>query len=285
MAITMRTVTQDDISTCAGICYEAFRDIAEHHNFPNDFPNVEVAVGMLTFMVGNPGFYGVVAELDGGIVGSNFLDERGEIVGLGPITVSPAGQNAGVGRLLMQHCLDRSQSRGVRGVRLLQDAYHNRSLALYTRLGFDVQDVLSTLQGPALNIEIEGYSVRPAEMSDLESCDALCRRTHGHERRSELEQAIDAGLARVAEHEGNISACTSILGFTGFTVAENNEALKALIGAAEQFAGAGILLPCGNGEVMRWCLDNGLRTVKQMTIMTTGYFQRPSTPYMPSVLY
>ena len=283
--ISLREATADDIAICGKICFEAFTDIANRHNFPPDFPSPAVAEGMLSFIIGNPGFYGVVAELDGDIVGSNFLDERGEIFGLGPITVSVQGQNSGVGKVLMQHCMDRSNQRGAKGVRLLQAAYHNRSLALYTRLGFDVQDVLSTLRGPALNLSIDGYAVRPAETPDIEDCNRLCRRTHGHDRQQELQDAINAGTATVVENAESIRGFSSLLGYAGFTVAENNDALKALIGAAPEFAGAGIIMPSGNGEVMRWCLENGLRVVQQLTLMTTGQFQRPTTPYMASIFY
>ena len=48
----------------------------------------------------SPGFYCVVAESEGRIVGSNCLDERSLIAGIGPITVDPGAQNLGVGRKL-----------------------------------------------------------------------------------------------------------------------------------------------------------------------------------------
>ena len=51
----------------------------------------------------------MVAEIDGRIVGSNFLDERSPIRGVGPITVAPEGQNSGVGRKLMQAVLERGE--------------------------------------------------------------------------------------------------------------------------------------------------------------------------------
>ena len=51
--------------------------------------NAEIATHLLSVMIASPGFYGVVAELDGKIAGSNFLDERGPISGVGPITVDP----------------------------------------------------------------------------------------------------------------------------------------------------------------------------------------------------
>lgn len=285
MSLTLRDVREEDIPACAAICSRAFTNIAEKHNFPSDFPTPDPAMGLLSFMFANPGFYGVVAENDGTVVGSNFLDERGEIVGLGPITVSPDGQNKGVGRLLMEHCMDRSRDRGSKGVRLLQAAYHNRSLALYTDLGFDVQDVLSTLQGPAINVTIDGYTVRPAAEEDIPAFTDLCLRTHGHERQREFEEAIGAGMATVVEDSNGPRGFASQLGYTGFVIAENNDAIKALIGAAPEFFGPGIIVPCGNGEVMRWCMEHGLRIVHQLTLMSSGFFQRPATPYMPSILY
>src|SRR6266540_2118901 len=62
-------------------------------------------------MQANDGFHCVVAEIEGRIVGSNCLDERSLIAGVGPITVDPGGQNSGVGRKLMQAAMDRANSR------------------------------------------------------------------------------------------------------------------------------------------------------------------------------
>jgi hypothetical protein len=43
-----------------------------------------------SMMFSHPGFYCVVAESEGRIVGSNCLDERSAIAGVGPITVEPS---------------------------------------------------------------------------------------------------------------------------------------------------------------------------------------------------
>jgi len=56
-----------------------------------------------------------VAELDGRIVGSNCLDERSAIAGLGPLTVDPSIQNRGVGRKLMEAVLVRARERNFPG--------------------------------------------------------------------------------------------------------------------------------------------------------------------------
>lgn len=65
------------------------------------------------------------------MVGSNFLDERASVIGLGPITVDPEIQNAQIGRALMKHALERAWSQGCPSVRLVQAAFHSRSLSLY----------------------------------------------------------------------------------------------------------------------------------------------------------
>jgi predicted N-acetyltransferase YhbS len=91
-------------------------------------------------LIGHPGFYDVVVEREGKIIGSNFTDERSPIFGIGPITVDPAVQNRGVGRQLMRHVMDRALDRNAAGARLVQEAFHSRSLSLYTTLGFQTRE-------------------------------------------------------------------------------------------------------------------------------------------------
>src|SRR5260370_6956211 len=102
MSIALRPGTAADARACGPSCYEAFNSVCTAHNFPPDFPSAEVATGVVSMMLAHPGFYSVVAEIDGRIVGSNFLDERSAIVGVGPITVDPTVQNKAVGARLMQ---------------------------------------------------------------------------------------------------------------------------------------------------------------------------------------
>lgn len=90
MSVSLRPGSPEDADACGAVCYEAFKGIAAHHNFPPDFPSREVAVELLRTLLSHPRFYSVVAELDGRIVGSNFLEERSTIAGLGPITVEPS---------------------------------------------------------------------------------------------------------------------------------------------------------------------------------------------------
>ena len=285
MDLTLRSGSPADAAACGSICYEAFKAIAEAHRFPPDFPSAEVGAGLMSMLLAHPGFYSVVAEADGRIAGSNFLDERSIICGVGPITVDPSIQNKQIGRRLMQDVMDRAQERGFPGIRLLQAAYHNRSLCLYAKLGFETRELILVFQGPALGMEIPGIRIRPVEEGDLPACNGICRRVHGHDRSGELQDAIKQGTAFLAERNGRITGYTTMVAFFGHTVAETNDDVKALIGAAKEFPGPGFHVPARNGELFRWCMDQGLRMVMPMTLMTIGLYNEPAGAYLPSVLY
>lgn len=283
--LTLRAGRPEDAESLGSICYEAFKAIADEHNFSPDFPSSEVAAGLMSSLLSRDDIYSVVAEAGGRVLGSNFLWENGTIAGVGPITIDPAAQNVAVGRRLMEDVLRRAEERGIAGVRLVQAAYHNRSLALYTKLGFDTREPLSNLQGPAIEERISGYDVRPATEGDLDACNELSLKVHGHHRGPELLGAVGQGAAAVVEHSGRITGYTTAVGFFGHTVGETNEDLKALIGAAPGFPGPGFLLPTCNGEVLRWCLKRDLRVVQPMTLMSVGLYNEPAGAFMPSVMY
>jgi len=285
MAITFRQGVAADAAACGRICFEAFAQIADAHNFPREFPALEVSVAVLSMMLTHPGYYVVVAERDGEIIGSNALDERSLIAGIGPISTSPTVQDCGVGRELMRRVLERAHSRGFPGVRLVQAAYHNRSLALYAKLGFEPREPLSCVQGSALNTTIAGYAVRPAVEGDLEACNQLGFRVHGHTRAGDLRDAVAHGTATVVERDGRVTGYASVIAFYGHAVGETNDDLQALIAAAPAFGGPGFLLPTRNGNLLRWCLGRGLRVVQAMTLMTIGLYNEPRGAYLPSVSY
>ena len=285
MEVKVRSGTPADAEACGTICYNAFKTISEAHGFAADFPAAEVAIGVLTSMLAHPKFYSVVAEIDGRIVGSNFLDERNAIGGVGPITVDPTVQNRAIGRRLMDAVHERAADRNFAGVRLIQAGFHTRSLSLYAKLGYDVREPLACMQGKALGISIESHVVRLATESDIDSCNRLCQQVHRHHRDGELEDAIVKHSATVVEHDGQITGYATLVGFFGHAVGETNNDLKALIGAAKEFVGPGFLLPTRNSELFRWCLNNGLRVTQPMTLMSKGVYNEPAGAFLPSILY
>lgn len=233
--------------------------------------------------ISTEGFYCLVAEIDGRVVGSNFLDERCDIAFLGPVTVAPDGSAKGVGRALMEPMLARAAAGKSGAVHLVQDAYNCVSLALYASLGFEVREPLALLQGTVIGARIPGFDVRPCVAGDLAACEALAVAVRGYHRGQELETRIGPGGALVVEREGILTGFASGIGILAHAVAETADDLKALIAAAPEFAGPGFLLPTRDGEMFRWCLDQGLRVVSPATLMTRGRYHEPAGAWLASI--
>ena len=121
--VIVRVAALEDAPRCGQICYDAFASINAAHGFPCDFPGPDVTTGLLAMVFSSPHHYCVVAEVEGRLVGSNCLDERSVIRGVGPITIAPVAQNLGVGRKLMQAVLHRAEGRASTP----SHTYHHRS--------------------------------------------------------------------------------------------------------------------------------------------------------------
>ena len=284
--VTLREARPEDLEACAQICFDAFGGIHDHHRFPRDFPALEAATAMLGAWIHHPAVWGVVAEVDGRIVGSNFLDERDPIRGVGPITIAPDGQNAGVGRRLMEAVLERGE--GAPGIRLAQDGFHMRSLALYSSLGFDVTEACVVMSGSPRGGPVDGVEVRPVAEDDLAECEALCQEVHGFERTGALRDAIQGSTPFAAVRDGRIVAYATAVTFwpMAYGVARTEEDMQALLlgGAAAAGEPISLLVPLRSG-LLSWGRDRGLRALKPMNLMSRGEYREPRGAWFPSVLY
>jgi hypothetical protein len=128
----------------------------------------------------------------------------------------------------MQAVMDRADRTGAAVMRLVQAAFHNRSLSLYASLGFDIREPLSCMQGRTRERSIPGCAVRSAQPADEAACNDLYRRVHGLDRGSELAQAIQQGTARVVDRGGRVTGYTTNLGFFGHSTGETNPDIQAL---------------------------------------------------------
>ena len=283
---TLREVEPGDAEACAQICFDAFGSFHDHHRFPRDFPVLEAAAQLMGMFIPHPSIWGVVAETDGKIVGSNFLDERDPIRGVGPITVDPQTQDTGIGRQLMTAVIERGE--GAPGIRLLQDSFNLRSLSLYESLGFDVKEPVAVISGQPRSASAEAIEVRPLTDGDLEQCGDLCTRVHGFERTNELRDAIQGLAPFVAVRDGSVVAYASSVTFWPLNhgVAESDDDMQALLlgAAAAVEAPIAFLVPLRSG-LFRWSLAEGLRLVKPMNVMALGEYQEPKGSWFPSVLY
>jgi GNAT superfamily N-acetyltransferase len=289
MAIAVRAIEPADGDECARIVYEAFGGLHDYHRFPRDFPTLEAAGQLTSNFIAHPAIWGVVAEAEGRIVGSNFLDERGPIKGVGPITVDPRTQGHGVGRRLMEAVMERGAR--ARGMRLFQDSFNMQSLSLYASLGFEVKEPAVVISGTPRSGPPADIEVRPLEEGDLEQCESLCLTVHGFDRTNELRDAIQIPVfsPSVALRDGRITAYATTLTFfpAAYAVAKTEDDMRALITgalAAGDEPGS-FLLPTRQAGLFRWCLSEGLRAVKPMTYMSIGEYRRPDGCWIPSVLF
>jgi len=286
-AIEIREAVPGDTGEVARIMYEAFRRFHESRGFAPDFPDIEAATRVAAGQIEDPTRYGVVALSNGRIVGSNFLTEDDPIQGVGPISVDPDIQDSGVGRLLMQAVIKRGEK--ARGIRLLQDAFNTKSMALYASLGFRVREPLVVMTGRPREGLSTGVRVRPMTSADLIAADNLARRVHGYARAAELRAALVRGTPVVLERSGRITAYMTMpsLWMLNHGVAETWADLTALLLGAGAVSDdpIGFLTPIRNAELFNWCLGQGFTVVKPMTLMTRGEYTEPRGAWIPSVFY
>jgi len=70
-------------------------------------------------------------------------------------------------------------------------------------------------------------------------------------------------------------------------VAETEQDMRALLAGAAAMSSKplSLLLPTRQANLFRWCLHQGMRAIKPMTLMTIGHFQEPRGCYFSSVQY
>lgn len=284
--IHIRPVEPADADACARICFDAFTAIGERFGLPPDFPSPAYARAVIDSMIANPPVFGVVAERNGQVLGSSFLDERDAVRGVGPVSVDPPEQGGGVGRRLMEAVLERGGDAD--SVRLLQDAHNPVSLSLYASLGFEVKEPVALLRGRPRNRPPNDVEVRLLRPDEMEACSELCLAVHGFHRKNGLASAFEHFHPVVAIRDGRVVAYASTLVAWPIAhgVAETDADMHALIlgGAATGRGPMSFLVPT-RSELFAWAVREGFRTVKSMNLMSVGSYQEPLGSWFPSVGY
>ncbi len=286
MSVIIREININDAEIAGKIGFEAFKGIAEQHNFPFDFPSVQAAQGFVRMWISHPQIYGVAAE-NGKFIGSNFLTEYDEIRGVGPITVDTTVQSRGTGRKLMEAVIKRAKN--APGIRLVQSAYNTKSMSLYASLGFEVKEPLALMEGNLKGEVSKDVTVRPMTFEDLTECAELHKKVHGFTRNGELSLCLQGFKPFVAIRNGKIAAYASTVSMWHLNhgVAETESDMQNLLfGAAEQLEQpVAFLLPTRQASFHRWALQSGLRMTQPLTLMTMGEYHEPKGTWFPSVLY
>lgn len=276
----------DHVSELGRICFEAFKDIADRHGFSPDFPSVAVGRSLLGMLVQRDDFYSVTAQIDGQVVGSNFLTLMDVVAGVGPITVDLAAQGQGVGRALMQDVIDYAHRTNRERIRLLQDGFNMASLSLYASLGFEVKEAVALMQ--AVPAGDDDPAIRLITEADLPAIEELSTRIYKVSRSNEVAAASRYGFTSLLrEREGHVAGYL-IAGPFGHGVAESVEDALALTSEAARRLGGQptfFFCPLSEADFYRKALQGGCRTIKVMNLMALGSYETPNEVWMPSVLY
>lgn len=281
MSIELRQAKPTDVPELGRICYEAFKDISERHGFPTDFATLEFAQGVIGMLVQQEAVYSVAA-FEGDVPrGSSFVNMWGDAAGVGPVSVDIATQGDGIGRRLMEDGIAAARSQGYESIRLCQDSFNMRSLALYASLGFDTKEPLAYLALSGENAVDPAF--RAATKDDLPAMDELCKAIYRISRRAECEAFMDLGFQVSVLDRGRISGYL-IGGAAGHGVAETDDDLLALFNSSGASAPDGhSFVPLRNSELYRKALAAGHRNVKVTNLMALGPYEEPQGPFAPSV--
>jgi GNAT superfamily N-acetyltransferase len=268
----------------ARIGYEAFSSFQSRHAVPQDIPDLDTALMILSHITARADYTGVVATLDGKIVGSNFLLHADEVAGIGPLTVDPKVQSQGVGRALMEWVIEESRRREIRQVRLFQEAVNTTSLSLYTSLGLTWRDSAALMQ--ATPDPTENPAVRSLTLADLPSIEALSIQAYGFSRAQDAAQLLKADIPGFIIERNGKPTGYFISSLFGHACAETDEDLLTLVGQAARYLPPSLavfICPLSRPKSFRQCLAAGHRTLKVLSYMSYGDFIAPRGVYFPSI--
>jgi GNAT superfamily N-acetyltransferase len=284
MTLKLVPATEEEIPRLSQICHEAFSALHDRCGVERDIPSPEVGQMIISQTVMRPDYTGVMALLDGEIVGSNFLTFSDEVAGVGPITVDPTVQSKGLGRVLMQWAIDEARRRELREVRLFQEAINTTSLSLYTSLGFDWRDTGILMQ--AVPATEEDPHVRPITEDDLSAIADLSQLSYGFSRSNDAAQLIAStipGFVKLRDGKPAAYLFGSLFGHAG---AETEEDLLELTAQAARHLPpplAKFICPMSRPGLFRRALAAGHRTGKVLSYMSLGEFTPPPGAHFPSI--
>jgi GNAT superfamily N-acetyltransferase len=287
----MNPIRADQVEDVGKIVYEAFKDIAERHNFEPAFSEPALATFVVQLLVQSEGYGTYLLSEDGKPVACNFGDERDEVVGVGPVAVAVDRQGRGYGRQVMEAMLKRAKEANFRTVRLVQVAYNMQSFSLYHNLGFNVTDMLANVRGRPGDGEETVDHVREYTAADLNACDELHRDVLGVGRRHDIELMASFEAPIVVERDGQIAGyLTRFPGSETFIMhgaARDERALRdLLIGVARAAPGElHVLLPVSFAGTVRWAMGQGFKLLELDSYMVWGDYQAPIGAWIPSPFY
>lgn len=292
-AVTIRPLEERDVDRAGDVNFVAFHDVALRHGQPPVVTAPADARGYIRHLLAFDPLGGSVAELDGELVGMAWVHVRGPVATIGPVAVEPRLQGQGIGRRLVERCIERAGPR-VPQVRLVHESYNAASLGLYLRAGFRVVAPLVELElargarvvaaGPS------GARLRAATEADRTRLVERDGRAFGAPRPQSVELYLRRGRTLVAERGTALAGYAfgislGALGYLGSASAEDGDVLLELLASlATELHGEGTalrtLVPATDRRLVDGLLGVGFRVFRACHYMVRGGGTAPPPNYV-----
>jgi len=302
----LRPLTDDDRNAYSHMLHRAFNTWYGARGWPSDyFGCTPEQAGIFLDIYGDISPGRSVAAFDPGsgeIMGACFYHPREHHVSLGIMSVSPDYFRRGVGRAMVNHIVDFTESNQYPALRLVGSAINMDSFSLYNRSGFvprgSYHDMVIAVPAEGLAVDYPlRKQVRDATLADLDAMAALEMEVSGISRVSDYRYAIEnrRGVlhAQVFENSDGslegfmISIQCHALNMLGPCVARSEKVtLALLLQATEHFRGQVPLfvIPMDKRELVETLYAWGARNVETHLFQVRGKFQPFNGVSLPSFL-
>jgi len=290
---SIRPLEERDVESAGDVNFVAFYDVAVRHGQPPVVTTPADARGYVRHLLAFDPLGGLVAELDGEVVGMAWVHLRRPVATIGPVAVEPRVQGRGIGRLLVERCLGVAGPR-IPQVRLVQESFNATSLALYLRTGFRVVAPLVELElVPGTRVAAVGPSgarLRPASDADRTRLVERDGRAFGAPRPQSIDLYLRSGRALVAERGTTLAGYALGIGlariaYLGAASADDPDVLLELLASLAGELGderrmLRTLVPSSDRRLVEGLLGVGFRVFRACHYMVRGGGTAPPPNYV-----
>ncbi len=302
----LRSLNDDDRNDYAVMLYRSFNTWYGAHGWPSDYfacTPEQAGIFLDIYNDISPGSsIAAFVSNHNQLMGACFFHPRECHVSLGIMAVNPDYFQRGVGRALVNHIVDFTESHGYQSLRLVSSALNMDSFSLYNRSGFIPRGNYHDMVLPVPITGLQVYyplrvQVRDAILADVDAMAALEMEVSAISRVNDYRYAIEnrRGILQALVFESNdgvidgfiIAIKHPALNMLGPCVARSEKAtLALLLQATECFRGAMPLLviPMDKRELVETLYLWGARNVETHLFQVRGKFQAFNGVSLPSFL-
>ena len=289
----VRPLEERDVERAGDVNFVAFHDVALRHGLRPIVTTPAEARSYLRHLLAFDPLGGLVAEQDGDIVGMAWVHPRGPVATIGPVAVDPRLQGRGIGRRLVESCIERAGPRAPQ-VRLVHESFNATSLALYLRTGFRVVAPLCEFELPPGHrvgaASPSGVRLRPATDADRTRLVERDGRAFGAPRPQSVELYLRRGRVLVAERGKTLAGyafgiAVGTLGYLGSAAGDDGDVVLELLAALAGELGSErvmlrTLVPAADRRLVDGLLGLGFRVFRACHYMVRGGGTAPPPNYV-----